>query len=78
MGHPVCASASALLDVAHVKRQPLTRSPAPRQYVAYSTRALRLDYRDRLRVQAVLREATMEHVLNLALGIGLRELERKQ
>jgi len=43
--------------------------------IAYTTRNLRADLRDRLRVQATLLRTTMEDIVNRALSLGLEELE---
>lgn len=44
-------------------------------YVAYSTRNLLADYRDRLRVLAAIRRQSIEQVMNDALEIGIAKLE---
>lgn len=49
-------------------------SPSIR-YVAYLTRSMRADLRDRLRVAATVRGITMEETLNQALTYGLQVLE---
>jgi len=52
-------------------------TPAGRgvKMIAYTTRNLRADLRDRLRVQATLLRTTMEDIVNRALSLGLEELE---
>jgi len=44
--------------------------------VIYTTRNLPENLRARLRILAVLRDETMERVLNEALAVGLRKMEQ--
>lgn len=44
-------------------------------YGPYLTKHLRLDLRNRMRVQAALRGTTIEHILNVALAAGLGSVE---
>lgn len=47
------------------------------KYMYYMTKHLRVDMHDRLRVQAALRQTTIEDVLNTALVLGLPALEAR-
>lgn len=57
----------------------MSRTPqSPKfKYMYYMTKHLRVDMHDRLRVQAALRQTTIEDVLNVALSLGLPALEER-
>ena len=47
------------------------------RYMYYMTKHLRVDMHDRLRIQAALRQTSIEDVLNIALTLGLPVLEER-
>ena len=46
------------------------------RYIYYMTKNLREDLHDRMRVQAVLRNTTLEDIINTALEVALPAIER--
>lgn len=56
---------------------PRTKIDKDYAYILYLTKHLRSDLHDRMRVQAALRDVTIEDIVNMALAVGIPVVERQ-
>ena len=58
---------------------PMAKTPTSSQYnyILYLTKHLRVDLHDRMRVQAALRDTTVEDIVNIALAVGIPIVETR-